>query len=279
MEKVESAAADTTSGSSLIPSFLTPPAAPKGSYSSSPESLSSSALQLAGTNLTTSGAAHGSTMHSSGKMVPIGIAHPVRKFSEEMYEGTDPSQLKLQELPKRSFFDEGDHASGGAKSCYELKVRPAVVEESVSKHMRRQSSPKDVTTKLIKEVDEGDNSDSSSAESTTPLSQRQTEAMPSRNESVMSTRDNERNQCGLPSGKKFHVFVSHSTSDQPWVRLSLLVPLRNHSLTVTASYHFMPNASCYNDQKIYATIRESSVVVVGLSRSYLTSQRCAFVLL
>ncbi len=81
----------------------------------------------------------------------------------------------------------------------------------------------------------------------------------------------------LPPGKKFHVFVSHSTGDQQWVREAVVVPLREppHGLQVAACYHFMPNNSRYNDRAIRSSMAESCVVLVGLSPAYLHSQRCA----
>ena len=78
----------------------------------------------------------------------------------------------------------------------------------------------------------------------------------------------------LPPGKKYHVFVSHSTGDQQWARNSIIVPLRDtHGLQVKACYHFMPDTSRYDDRAIQNGMRESCVVCIGLTPGYLSSPR------
>ena len=283
MEKVESAVADTTSGSSPISSSIPSTPGIQEIYSSSPVPRSSSALPLVGTSVDASGSTYHSIMHSSGKLVPIGIAHPVRKYSEEILEDTNPSPVELKKTPKKRSFGENDRFRG-KEECYQAKVRPVASEEPVRKSRQQQSSLRDVPTKIGQEVersgDFGSRPCSSSEESSTPPSPQQTEAIPSRNESVMSTRDGRESVSrALPRGKKYHAFISHSTADQSWVKRSLVVPLENLSFAVSASHRFMPDASRYDDNKIQATIRESSVVVIGLSPQYVASQRCAFLLL
>ena len=283
MEKVESALADTTSGSSPISSSIPSTRGIKEICFSSPVPRSSSALPLAGTSVDASGSTYHSIMHSSGKLVPIGIAHPVRKYSEEILEDTNPSPVELKKTPKRSSFGENDRFRG-KEDCYQAKVRPVASEKSVRKPRQQQSSQRDITTKRPEEVEQsadfGGRPCSSSEDSSTPPSPQQTQAIPSRNESVMSTRDGSGSVLrALPRGKKCHVFISHSTADQAWVERSLVIPLENQSFAVSASYRFMPDASRYDDSKIQATIRESFVVVIGLSPHYVTSQRCAFLLL
>lgn len=77
----------------------------------------------------------------------------------------------------------------------------------------------------------------------------------------------------LPPGKKFHLFVSHSTSDKDFVREGVIVPLRNKHREVLACYHCMPDANCFDDKLINKAMTESCAVMVCISGAYLNSQR------
>ena len=79
----------------------------------------------------------------------------------------------------------------------------------------------------------------------------------------------------LPPGKKWHVFVSHSTADKQWARESVIVPLRSppHNFQVAACYNFMPDITRYNDSDIHSSLRQSCVILIGISPAYLGSQR------
>jgi len=77
----------------------------------------------------------------------------------------------------------------------------------------------------------------------------------------------------LPPGKKFHLFVSHSTSDRNSVREGVIVPLRNKQREVLASYHCMPDPNRFDDKAIIKAMTESCVVMVCISGAYLSSQR------
>ena len=78
----------------------------------------------------------------------------------------------------------------------------------------------------------------------------------------------------LPPGKKFHLFVSHSTSDVELAREAVVRPLRNkHNLKALACYHCMPDAHHFNDHHISQAMTESCVIVVGISEPYLSSNR------
>ena len=80
---------------------------------------------------------------------------------------------------------------------------------------------------------------------------------------------------GLPVGKKWIVFVSHSTADKVWARERVVVPLRDppYKKKVAASYHFMPDPSKYDDSGILKDMEKSCVIIIGLSNSYLNSGR------
>ena len=70
------------------------------------------------------------------------------------------------------------------------------------------------------------------------------------------------------------MFLSHSTSDQPWVREHLLVPLRDTmGIPVTASYHHMPDPSQYDDKAIQKSMANSCLIIIALSPAYVSSER------
>lgn len=79
----------------------------------------------------------------------------------------------------------------------------------------------------------------------------------------------------LPHSKKWHLFVSHSTSSQDWAREEIVARLSGppHHMQVAACYQSMPDSSRYDDKEIYARIRESCVLLIGLTPSYLKSGR------
>lgn len=77
----------------------------------------------------------------------------------------------------------------------------------------------------------------------------------------------------LPQGKKWHIFISHSTSDQPLIRQSLVVPLRDMGRMVTACYHYMPDSSRYNDKDILDAMEESCFILICISPAYVSSGR------
>ncbi len=82
---------------------------------------------------------------------------------------------------------------------------------------------------------------------------------------------------GLPGGRQFVVFISHSTGDQAWVRNTLLLPLRELQIPAVASYHFMSNHGDYDNVMIRKAMTDSCMVIIALSPSYLPSSRCVSV--
>ena len=81
----------------------------------------------------------------------------------------------------------------------------------------------------------------------------------------------------LPIGKKHHIFVSHSTADKKVVRERLVLPLREMcGFIVNACYHFMtPDESRYEDSGISQAFNDSCVLIIALSKQYLSSARLA----
>lgn len=103
---------------------------------------------------------------------------------------------------------------------------------------------------------------------------------------VMSTIDDFHCICGffwcvcaggvsLPPNKKWHLFVSHSTSSQDWTRDTIVARLTGsaHLMRVAACYQSMPDISKYNDKEIQLRMRESCAVLIALSPLYIKSER------
>lgn len=80
----------------------------------------------------------------------------------------------------------------------------------------------------------------------------------------------------LPSGKRYHVFVTHSTKDQHWAEKNVVLPL-SQSWKVKACYQLMPNASHYDDASIKEFMKQSCVILIGLSNAYISSSRWTYV--
>jgi hypothetical protein len=79
----------------------------------------------------------------------------------------------------------------------------------------------------------------------------------------------------LPLNKKWHLFVSHSTSSQDWTRDTIVARLTGsaHLMRVAACYQSMPDMSRYDDKEIQSRMRESCAVLIALSPLYLRSGR------
>ena len=79
----------------------------------------------------------------------------------------------------------------------------------------------------------------------------------------------------LPDNKKWHLFVSHSTSSQDWARDEVIARLTSapHRMRVAACYQSMPDTSRYDIKEIQSRMRESCVIVIALSPQYLNSGR------
>ena len=78
----------------------------------------------------------------------------------------------------------------------------------------------------------------------------------------------------LPAGKEWHLFVSHSTADKDLVRQNILLPMREqYYFKVRACYHCMPDPGRYDDKVIHKNMKDSCVVMIGLSPPYLASPR------
>ena len=81
----------------------------------------------------------------------------------------------------------------------------------------------------------------------------------------------------LPANLTWHLFVSHSTSNQDWARTEIVDKLSSppHHMRVAACYQSMPDSSRYDDKEIHTRMRESCVVLIALTPSYLKSGRLA----
>ena len=79
----------------------------------------------------------------------------------------------------------------------------------------------------------------------------------------------------LPPNKKWHLFVSHSTSSQDWTSDVIVARLTGsaHLMRVAACYQSMPDRSRYNDKEIQSRMKESCAVLIALSPQYIKSGR------
>lgn len=94
------------------------------------------------------------------------------------------------------------------------------------------------------------------------------------NQRLLKNTETERRKYALPlpNGKKFHVFLTHSTSDQDWAESCIVSPLSS-MWRVRACYQLMPDTTRYDDREIVACMTQSCVIIIGLSPSYLKSGR------
>ena len=85
----------------------------------------------------------------------------------------------------------------------------------------------------------------------------------------------------LPPNKKWHLFVSHSTSSQDWTRDTIVARLTGstHLMRVAACYQSMPDQSRYDDKEIQSRMRDSCAVLIALSPQYLRSERLIFIVI
>lgn len=84
----------------------------------------------------------------------------------------------------------------------------------------------------------------------------------------------------LPHNKKWHLFVSHSTSSEHWARKEIVAKLSGppHHMRVAACYQSMPDSSRYDDKEIRTRMRESCVVLIAITPSYLISGRLLMII-
>ena len=170
----------------------------------------------------------------SGKPRPVGIAHPLKQTSEPPTETIDTSKLTLKSLPVDS-----------------KPSRPEFVVSSA-----------DLTQDILSKDDSSDGS--FEYKFTPPKQSEPLNSFKPPREGVMEART-----------RGCHVFVTHSTSDRQWVRETIIIPLRDppDRKNTFASYHFMPDETRYNDTEILAIMKDSYVVLVALSDSYIRSKR------
>lgn len=86
--------------------------------------------------------------------------------------------------------------------------------------------------------------------------------------------DNVPDPTRFPPDKRWHMFISHSTSDEQFVKESLIIPLEDACRRVSACFRYMSHDhSKYNDHDIKVAMKESCVIMIGLSRAYCNSGR------
>ena len=84
------------------------------------------------------------------------------------------------------------------------------------------------------------------------------------------------NEYNLPYNKDYHVFVTHSTNDIPLVNHNLIDPLNRlpYNFKAVSSSDFREATSMeYNNDAIRQAMQKSCVIIIGLSETYVNSQR------
>lgn len=172
----------------------------------------------------------------SGKPRPIGIAHPLKQTS-----------------------DATTTSSGGIVDTSKLTLKSLPPDCKLQRSDLASSSAALTHDILSKD----DSSDSSYEYTFTP---KQTKPLkPPQAAGILEAQTN----------RKWHVFISHSTSDQQWVRETIIVPLRDPPdlKRTLACYHCMPDHTRFNDNDILAAMRDTYIILIALSTSYTYSQR------
>lgn len=77
----------------------------------------------------------------------------------------------------------------------------------------------------------------------------------------------------LPAGKKWHMFVSHSTSDVELVKNVIIEQYEDSTRRVCASCSFMTKDQVYVNTDIKSAMNESCVIMVAISEPYINSGR------
>ena len=207
-------------------------------------------------------------------MLPVGIAQPMQ--SRELDQPVGEWEGKTRALWK----EEGEGDETGAMETKPSHLSSDVEDEEAVQKVTNQldTLSSSESTPSSDEEEEEDEDESlqplptpqyqSEPEDTHKSTTKDLRKLPPSSHEDLATTD-------LPPGRNHHVFVSHSTGDQAVVKNRIVVPLREmQGLKVVACYHCMEQSSQYNDKYIQRAMRESCVVVVGLSPSYLESQRC-----
>ena len=223
-------------------------------------------------------------MHPSGRILPVGIAQPMQ--SRDL-DSRDPQPVADWEGKTRPVWKDEGEGVGDETGTLETKPsRPstdvedeASVQEVMSQLNTGLSSFESNASSEEEEEDDENDDEMDSRQQPTLVPQYRNET----EDTYGSTAGGERKTLSsheefgvidLPPGRKHHVFVSHSTGDQAVVKNAIVVSLREvQGMKVVACYHCMEKGSQYNDKHIQRAMAESCVVVVGLSPSYLDSQR------
>ena len=225
MDEIETAPADTTSSDHFLPSSL-PPLYPLSS-----------------------GLVHPSSSHlpiETGKMRPVGVAHPVRQTPKVAMETNDPTQLTLKSLPSRDI-----SVDKGFQNPISFDVTPEKPETDIT----------GISNTIFQNNDDSSSISNSSYEMTPTH--------------IVDEPHKDEGMYPLPKGKHWHVFVSHSTADQQWVKENVIIPLRDkpdYKEAVSCS-DFMPDSTKYNDQAIHDAMTKSCVILLSLTPAYINSVR------
>ena len=273
MDEVETAAADTTSGSSPFPNLL-PPLSALPDLSSHPPSPPPPPPERELDEVSPQQAS-GFKRHHTGKLVPVGIAHPLQQQQREEKANlfsSSKSSLRVSGHARASGPLEGGE-EGNSECSQSAAKKPKLADLSSGRRAEGETFESDDMASGIADFDLPvlSSSDSDNEEEQykfTPPSYSLEEAR----EEGYELGEEEESMTRLPAGKEWHMFVTHSTSDIEVVKRQIMEPFSRGPRKATASYQYMAEGQ-YDNKAIQAAIRGSCLVLVTVSPPYLNSER------
>lgn len=252
MDEVETAAADTTSGNSPLALPHPFPGLLRTTPLPCPPPLASDAAVPCAVNRTDA-----FKRHRAGKVVPIGIAHPLRQ--NQGSDGSLSNRLKFSS--EKGDLKTNRESERGLESSPSFK-RPKLADMSGAEKPGERTRTEDLTFGIagfdLAGTNLSDLEDKNQFNCTPPYSVGEA-----------GVHDG----IFLPPGKRWHLFVTHSTSESHSTESELLKPMSEKQLCVTASCRFMNKRQEYNNAAIKDAMKSSCVILVAISKHYLESSR------
>lgn len=226
--------------------------------------------------------------HPSGRVIPVGIAQPIQSCEHEQREPLAAEwDCKTDAKPSWREGEGGEMDPIRAKGYHQStsSSTSVEVEEDVQKAMSQMDDESSSESDSESSTDDDDGMEPNQQQNVKSQYGNETKSAQSFQTATTAQITRTSSSTSLvpalsgptvPTSKKLHVFLSHSTGDQNAVKGNIVIHLRDrHHMQVIACYHCMEGKQ-YNDRHIQRAMAESFVVVVALSPSYLESQRWAY---